>query len=132
MSKEELQVNFRMPASLKGELEALAKRSRRSLTAEIVARLERSVGDPDEMGFSDRDRLDPNHFLYTPEATEQQITTKIHKDRLITGLDGPLTVQEEKIMSAMIKALRGISKFEEEDAETPNTGPKPRKRYPKE
>ncbi|MBX8528568.1 TraY domain-containing protein [Pseudomonas cichorii] len=131
MSKEELQVNFRMPASLKGELEALAKRSRRSLTAEIVARLERSVGETDEMGISDRDRLDPNHFLYTPEPPEQQITTRIHRDRLITGLDGPLTAQEEKIMSAMLKALRGIGKFEE-DAENPNTGPKPRKRYPKE
>lgn len=131
MSKEELQVNFRMPASLKGELEALAKRSRRSLTAEIVARLERSVGEPDDLGVSDRDRLDPNQFLYAPEPSDQQITTKIHKDRLLTGLEGPLTAQEEKIMSAMIKALRGIGKFEEEDAEIPNTGPKPRKRYPK-
>ena len=43
MSKDELQVNFRMPASLKRELEAAAKQSGRSLTAEVVARLELSL-----------------------------------------------------------------------------------------
>lgn len=42
MSKEELQVNFRMPASLKAELEQAAKKNRRSVTAEVVARLEAS------------------------------------------------------------------------------------------
>lgn len=43
MSKEELQVNFRMPASLKRDLEAAAKSNGRSLTSEVVMRLEVSV-----------------------------------------------------------------------------------------
>lgn len=43
MSREELQVNFRMPATLKRELEVRAKSGGRSLTAEIVARLENTI-----------------------------------------------------------------------------------------
>ncbi|WP_090311397.1 Arc family DNA-binding protein [Pseudomonas linyingensis] len=43
MSKIDLQVNFRMPADLKARLEAVAKENHRSLTAEIVARLEESL-----------------------------------------------------------------------------------------
>lgn len=56
MSKDELQVNFRMPASLKSELEALAKQNRRSLTAEVVARLEESL-DPQESAVEREYRL---------------------------------------------------------------------------
>ncbi|WP_277933750.1 MULTISPECIES: Arc family DNA-binding protein [unclassified Pseudomonas] len=43
MSRTDLQVNFRMPAELKAELERAAKESGRSLTAEIVARLDLSL-----------------------------------------------------------------------------------------
>lgn len=42
MNKEDLQVNFRMPRVLKEELQALADASKRSLTSEIVDRLEGS------------------------------------------------------------------------------------------
>lgn len=42
MTKQDLQVNFRMPAELKSELEAAAKRNNRSTTAEVVARLQES------------------------------------------------------------------------------------------
>lgn len=108
----------------------MAKRNRRSLTAEIVARLERSVGEPDKIGGSDRDRMNPGHRFYVPDSGVQ-ITTKIHKERLASAPDDPLTAREEKIISAMIQALRGIGKIEEEDIEQPNTGPKPRKRFPK-
>lgn len=41
-----VQVNFRMPAELKDKLEAAAKESGRSTTAEIVARLEESLNAP--------------------------------------------------------------------------------------
>ncbi|MFJ5297505.1 Arc family DNA-binding protein [Pseudomonas sp. NPDC088368] len=134
MSRIDPQVNLRIPKPLKEELEALAKQNRRSLTAEIVDRLEKSVGDVDEMGVSDRERLDPNHAFYVP-YTSDQVTTKIHRERLLIGLDAPLSAQEEKIMSAMIKALRYIGKYEEEGEEVVprgSKGPKPRKRYPKE
>jgi hypothetical protein len=43
MSRTDLQVNFRMPAELKAELERAAKESGRSLTAEVVARLDLSL-----------------------------------------------------------------------------------------
>lgn len=128
MSKEELQVNFRMPASLKGELEALAKRNRRSLTAEIVARLEQSVGEPNDLGFSDRDRLNPEHHFYSPDVGEQ-INTKIHKERLLTKHDDLPQLEDDKLIAAMVRALRI---FEDEKAKPQtNTPPKPRKRISK-
>lgn len=131
MSRSDPQFNLRIPEDLRDLVMVAAKQNKRSATAEILDRLERSFTETDEMGVSDLDRLNPEHPLYNP-GPNPQITTKIHKDRLINGLDGPLTAQEEKIMSAMIKALRGIGKSEEEeeDADIPNTGPKPRKRYP--
>jgi len=43
MSRTDLQVNFRIPAELKSFLEQAAKESGRSLTAEIVARLNLSI-----------------------------------------------------------------------------------------
>lgn len=42
MARDELQVNFRMPAELKARLETAAKGANRTLTAEIVFRLEGS------------------------------------------------------------------------------------------
>lgn len=45
MSDEILQVNFRMPASLKTRLEEAAKVTGRSLTSEIVTRLEESLDE---------------------------------------------------------------------------------------
>lgn len=47
MSDEILQVNFRMPASLKNRLEEAAKVTGRSLTSEIVTRLEDSLDNCD-------------------------------------------------------------------------------------
>lgn len=131
MSKEELQVNFRMPASLKWELEALAKRNRRSLTAEIVARLERSVSEPDEIGISDRDRMNPEHRFYSPDAGEQ-IATRIHKDRLTSGADDVPLLQDDMLVAAMVRALRIVEHEKDKAVAQPSTGPKSRKRYPKE
>lgn len=42
MTKKDVQVNFRMPEALKAELEIASKANNRSLTAEIVSRLEDS------------------------------------------------------------------------------------------
>lgn len=47
MSDEILQVNFRMPALLKNRLEEAAKITGRSLTSEIVTRLEESLDGRD-------------------------------------------------------------------------------------
>lgn len=45
MTKKDVQVNFRMPEALKAELEIASKANNRSLTAEIVDRLEFSLSD---------------------------------------------------------------------------------------
>jgi hypothetical protein len=46
MDPRDIQVNFRMPAELKVKLEAAAKENNRSLTAEIVYRLEQTFHAP--------------------------------------------------------------------------------------
>lgn len=43
MAKDYSQVNFRIPTKLKDDLEQKAKENERSLTAEIVTRLEESL-----------------------------------------------------------------------------------------
>jgi len=57
MTRSDLQVNFRMPASLKAALEAAAKENHRSLTAELIARLE-STFTPAESAVERAARLD--------------------------------------------------------------------------
>jgi len=94
-----------MPAPLKEELEALAKQNRRSLTAEIVARLEESV------------------------ASEREPVTKfrgIDKNALMATVGESATYSEQTILEAMRMALRAIAP--DNARPEPNSGPKPRKR----
>jgi predicted DNA-binding protein len=42
MSRADPQVNFRIPAELKAQLDSAAAKNKRSITAELVARLEES------------------------------------------------------------------------------------------
>lgn len=46
MSDDRVQYKFMIPVALKEQLEALAKENRRSLSAEIIERLERSLPAP--------------------------------------------------------------------------------------
>ncbi|NWB63900.1 Arc family DNA-binding protein [Pseudomonas sp. F1002] len=134
MNRADLQVNFRMPASLKDELEALAKLNHRSLTAEIVARLEGSVGEPNEMGISDRDRLNPEHRFYRKGA-ETQITTRVSKEKLLASSeqDRPATKKDlnEAVMEAMLTVMNALKDGPPSTAD-PVKGPRPRKKFPKE
>ena len=129
MSRTDPQFNLRIPESLRDLVMTAAKRNKRSATAEILDRLERSFTETDEPGVSDSDCVNPEHAPYVP-YTDAQVTTRIHKDRLLAGLDDPLTPQEKEIMSAMIQALRRTQEPEDE-AERPNKGPSSRKRFPK-
>ena len=55
MTKPELQVNFRMPADLKAQLEEAARQNKRSTTAEVVARLQESFSaKPDTAALEGR------------------------------------------------------------------------------
>lgn len=47
MAKDYTQVNFRIPTKLKEEIEKAAQGNERSITAEIVARLEQSFSAPE-------------------------------------------------------------------------------------
>ena len=125
MSRTDPQFNLRIPESLRDLVMTAAKRNKRSATAEILDRLERSFTETDEPGVSDSDRMNLEHAPYVP-YTDAQVTTKIHKDRLLAGL----TPQEKEIMSAMIQALRK-TQGPEDEAERPNKGPTSRKRFPK-
>ncbi|QHA83564.1 Arc family DNA-binding protein [Pseudomonas mediterranea] len=118
MSRTDPQFNLRIPESLRDLVMTAAKRNKRSATAEILDRLERSFTETDELGISDSDQMNPEHALYVPYS-DAQVTTRIHKDRLLAGLDDPLTPQEKEIMSAMIQALRRTQEPEDE-AERPN------------
>lgn len=75
MARTEPQVNFRMPSELKARLEKVAGQNKRSITAELVARLEstfqessakprRSIGVPG-VGLQDANELESQE---TPEA----------------------------------------------------------------
>lgn len=50
---EILQVNFRMPAELKEKLENSAKENGRSITSELVTRLEQSFNEPQNIALPD-------------------------------------------------------------------------------
>ncbi|WP_176307980.1 Arc family DNA-binding protein [Burkholderia ambifaria] len=50
MARDDPQINLRIPLELKERLDAASARKRRSLTAEVVARLEASFLSDDESG----------------------------------------------------------------------------------
>jgi hypothetical protein len=144
MSKEELQVNFRMPASLKRELEALAKLNRRSLTAEVVARLAKSVEDDEAMlypGLSEPD--DAQSQAVRPAAGVSREKLMASMDPYSTGANGGDEVDESGLRvikrngtivnytdDALTRAI--IRAFElVEGRKSTTQGPKPRKKYPK-
>lgn len=130
MTKEELQVNFRMPASLKKDLEEMAKRNRRSLTAEVVARLEKSITD-------DGEELYPG--ISEPEPSGAHLVTPsrgISKDRLLANQseEEPVTKRDldTAVMDAMLRALDMLDPRDRARLQNqPTKGPAPRKKYPK-
>lgn len=130
MSRNDPQFNLRIPETLRDLVMVAAKQNKRSATAEILDRLERSFTEPDMLGVSDLERMDPDSPFYVSDA-EDRVTTKIHKDRLISGTDDSPLLQEDKLVAAMLRALRIIEDEKDGRAPQPNTGPKPRKREPR-
>jgi cytochrome c556 len=55
MSTDDVQTNLRLPAKLKDRLQEIAKASGRTLTAEVVHRLEASLGQPTSMNRPEAD-----------------------------------------------------------------------------
>ena len=58
MARSDPQVNIRMPAELKTQLEDIAKSSGRSVNAEIVARLSASMSGPSMRDLAERRKLE--------------------------------------------------------------------------
>ncbi|EJB8413037.1 Arc family DNA-binding protein [Acinetobacter baumannii] len=57
MAKDYSQVNFRIPTKLKNEIEMAAAKNERSVTAELVARLEESFNPPMEFKSEDKEMI---------------------------------------------------------------------------
>ncbi|MEB3843538.1 Arc family DNA-binding protein [Pseudomonas guariconensis] len=120
MTEDLYRSQFRLPYPLYEKLKAAAESNRRSVNAELVARLEESLA------IQGMDSA-PRSFV------------GVNKQILLAGseaLDGdkPVTRAElwEVIGQAIAHALHGQSEIPPDNAKPrTNTGPKPRKRYPK-
>jgi predicted DNA-binding protein len=78
MARNDPQVNLRMPADLKDRLDAAASENKRSLTAEIVSRLEKSW---DAEGYEDLSEL----FLETLKDYQRRTAREVEEYRQMAG-----------------------------------------------
>ncbi|WP_414907208.1 Arc family DNA-binding protein [Pseudomonas sp. IT-P253] len=140
MSRTDPQFNLRIPESLRDWVMTAAKQNKRSATAEILARLERSFTEPDNMGVCDLDRMDPESVFYTQSAGDPGVTFKIDKEKLIavdevhrTTALGPGGAPDQKVSEALRRAFKALEEIDMMVGLTATPkGPKSRKRYPKE
>lgn len=135
MSRNDPQFNLRIPESLRDLVMAFAKRNKRSATAEILDRLEKSFTEIDEMGISDLDRVNPESPWYVADTDDQQVTTRISKEKLLASAERDRPVTKKDLNEAMMDAIAQVLDSLRETppgTPTPAKGPKPRKRYPKE
>lgn len=78
MPKEQVQVNFRMPADLRDRIKAAAEANNRSTTAEIVDALEAKYPPPKKAPQTDEERL---LFVLDMIETVDGDTTKTSRER---------------------------------------------------
>ena len=116
MTRSDLQVNFRMPASLKAALEAAAKENHRSLTAELVARLEST-------------------FLEAQSSPQESVGGPVDDPdtpvvrRVIKRNGQVFEYSDDQITTAIMRAFEAL---DNSPAARGGSGPKPRKKYPRE
>lgn len=74
MSQNYLQVNFRMPASLKEKLTEAARNNHRSVTSEIISRLEESFEAEDRKFIEETDFTKgvPTQKVFTVEEARRR------------------------------------------------------------
>jgi len=134
MSRSDPQFNLRIPEYLRNLVMAAAQENKRSATAEILARLEASFSKADSV------RLNLGLPLVdTREEIDKRSRAGVDKQALIeSSLSGVGVTREElldAVSSAIESALSGLGAFPsapDNAKPKPNTGPKPRKRFPKE
>lgn len=119
MSRTDPQFNLRIPEALRDKVMVAAKENKRSATAEILARLEES---------------------FVEEGLGSDRQSGIRKDLLIESIDGsddsrPVTRAElwgvvDRAIEQTLRVMTiGPLPDNTKPTPTPNTGPKPRKRY---
>lgn len=120
---------FRLPYPLYERLKASADKNRRSVNAELVARLEESLQsqgmEPDQSGKN------------TPDGRQLSLTQYPHAiDRSVVTSDSASQV-EQSFMASLLELINEYRPPERIDLPPdnakpkPNTGPEPRKRFPK-
>ncbi|MDH0749528.1 Arc family DNA-binding protein [Pseudomonas sp. GD03842] len=112
---------FRLPQGLYELLKAAADENHRSVNAELVSRL--------EMSFSKRERTNLSLGLPIGEEDPGQDAAQRPADHLVEV--------EDRLMTSLIKLINEYRPNErliiapDNAKPQPNTGPKPRKRFPK-
>lgn len=137
MSRTDPQFNLRIPEALRDMVMEAAKQNKRSATAEILARLERSFTEPDVMGVSDLERMDPQSIFYTQADEDRGPGYKVDKAKLIvvdeahrSATGGPGQQEMSDAITRAFEALKALDMMVGATA-TPK-GPQPRKKFPKE
>lgn len=121
MTDELYRSQFRLPYPLYEQLKAAADGNRRSVNAELVARLEESFT------VQDRDSA-PKSFIGVNKQALLAGARAMDGDKLVTRAE-----LWEVIGQAIAHAMHGENAVPPDNAKPkPNTGPKPRSRYPKE
>ncbi|WLH76823.1 Arc family DNA-binding protein [Pseudomonas sp. FP2335] len=120
---------FRLPYSLYEQLKASADKNRRSVNAELIARLEQSLEvQQQDAEDSPRFKIDGDAFnlgKYEPGADAVKFA------------GGPAAEKENSFMASLLELINEYRPAElktlppDNAKPKPNTGPEPRKRYPK-
>lgn len=134
MSRTDPQFNLRIPEALRDMVMEAAKQNKRSATAEILDRLERSFTDPDVMGVSDLERMDPRSVFYTQADEDRGPSYKVDREKLLaeTHRDAGAPGQQE-MSEAITRAFEAIRALDMIVGTTATKkGPRPRKKFPKE
>lgn len=120
MTDELYRSQFRLPYPLYEQLKAAAEGNRRSVNAELVARLEESFAGQDKDSA-------PRSFTGVSKQALMAGENALDGDKLVTRAE-----LWEVIGQAISHALNNQSEVPPDNAKPqPNTGPKPRSRYPK-
>lgn len=135
MAPEISQVNFRMPTELKERLEKGAKSNKRTLTAEIVARLEDSFkGRPDssladlQAVMDDAKRMIKEfnvantqislmrYLLDKVAATDGKLPEDLHRHiNILSQLGGPSTREGKSLSDLVNESIEAMREMEGDD-----------------
>ncbi len=115
MARSDPQVNFRIPAHLNDRLKEAAAEENRSITAELVTRLERSFM-PEILAPEEIDDLSEFHRRYVSE-----VTTLLDHALLIMDLDARTFGVQDELEASFEKVRLQVFKLERYNAAVART-----------